>query len=373
MINAERATPKYKQVYEILNRQIGGKWVPGTPIPPENELCESYGVSRTTVREAIQLLVREGRLKKQQGRRTVVTTAPHRVSRRSEDVLRFGFCLNRNQFFHDAVLFVQGLLNKINAWHETLQLFPFEDGIDQRDFVMRLLRKGWVDGLIVWPMGDFNQVILGDLREREFPFVYVEEECFCPAWEAAPAPLKIVNRVSHLKRALWEIARNYQSIVSIAPRQHGVNEARAADFADRHWANGKGPSVRILEVGQDTKGVEEVKRCLAKMPKPTAFVIETPQLAGVVACALDAMGPTDPAEVGVLQTGLPQMKDIFADRFSTVATRHEQSGAAAAKLLLDRLHGLVSTRQLVMDDDWIDRGTLNVDMRRKTTKEGESI
>ena len=44
----------------------------GTQIPTEEELCDSYQVSKATVRQAVAELVREGFLKRQQGRGTFV-------------------------------------------------------------------------------------------------------------------------------------------------------------------------------------------------------------------------------------------------------------------------------------------------------------
>ena len=51
----------YKRMYEALKRQIVHKEYPvGSLLPPEPELEKEFGVSRTTVRRAIELLVRDG-------------------------------------------------------------------------------------------------------------------------------------------------------------------------------------------------------------------------------------------------------------------------------------------------------------------------
>lgn len=69
----------YVQIYSIILGKIdSGAWLAGTQIPSEDELCRIYDVSKVTVREAIQELVREGYLKRQQGKGTfVIYTMPH--------------------------------------------------------------------------------------------------------------------------------------------------------------------------------------------------------------------------------------------------------------------------------------------------------
>ncbi len=65
--------PKYHQVKQYLLENITtGKWTVGDKIPSEQELCTEYGVSRGTVRLAVDLLVRQGLLTRVQGKSTFV-------------------------------------------------------------------------------------------------------------------------------------------------------------------------------------------------------------------------------------------------------------------------------------------------------------
>ncbi len=62
------AEPAYKQVYTAIREQITGKrYDVGAILPPEPELEKEFGVSRTTIRRAIDLLVRDGFLSVRQG------------------------------------------------------------------------------------------------------------------------------------------------------------------------------------------------------------------------------------------------------------------------------------------------------------------
>ncbi len=68
------SVPLYQQLYHTIHAQIlDGAWRPGDKLPSEEQLCSLYGVSRVTVRTAIEKLVEEGMLIKRHGKGTYVT------------------------------------------------------------------------------------------------------------------------------------------------------------------------------------------------------------------------------------------------------------------------------------------------------------
>lgn len=65
--------PLYVQLYGILRgRVVSGELAPGDLIPAESELVASYGVSRITVRAALDQLVHDGLIDRQRGRGSFV-------------------------------------------------------------------------------------------------------------------------------------------------------------------------------------------------------------------------------------------------------------------------------------------------------------
>lgn len=72
-INRNIPIPAYFQLKEYIKQQIqDGVWQPGEKIPTEAELCETYNISRTPVRQALKELVFEGLLTRTAGRGTFV-------------------------------------------------------------------------------------------------------------------------------------------------------------------------------------------------------------------------------------------------------------------------------------------------------------
>lgn len=69
--------PLYLQLRDDLRRMIAvGQFKDGDAIPPEPVLCETYGVSRITVRRAVAELAAEGLVEKVPGKGTFVRGAP---------------------------------------------------------------------------------------------------------------------------------------------------------------------------------------------------------------------------------------------------------------------------------------------------------
>ena len=74
MINKHSPIPIYLQIEQLLTEKISkGELQPGDSLPSEPNMSEMYGVSRMTVRKAVDYLVRQGVVERQRGRGTFVT------------------------------------------------------------------------------------------------------------------------------------------------------------------------------------------------------------------------------------------------------------------------------------------------------------
>lgn len=81
-------SPLYQQLMSRLKNDIlAGVYAAGARIPSEQVLCDTYGVSRVTVRKAMLDLVQEGLLVRRQGKGTFV--AGERIQRDLQQITSF--------------------------------------------------------------------------------------------------------------------------------------------------------------------------------------------------------------------------------------------------------------------------------------------
>jgi GntR family transcriptional repressor for pyruvate dehydrogenase complex len=88
----------YEQVAEQLLGQIGARHLkPGDPLPPERELTESFGVGRSSIREALRMLESQGVITGANGGTFVVAEAANPL----HSSLQLVFALDNETGVHD--------------------------------------------------------------------------------------------------------------------------------------------------------------------------------------------------------------------------------------------------------------------------------
>ena len=74
-LDRDSVVPLYFQLQEVLKEKIEiGLWSAGEALPPEADLCTTYGVSRTVVRQALAILEQDRQIIRVRGSGTFVAT-----------------------------------------------------------------------------------------------------------------------------------------------------------------------------------------------------------------------------------------------------------------------------------------------------------
>src|SRR5947199_23134 len=87
-LDKDSPNPIYLQIAEGIGELLKSGALPaGYVLPPERALCERFGISRMTLRQAMGLLDREGLIESRRGRGTVVT--PARLRKQQQELKSF--------------------------------------------------------------------------------------------------------------------------------------------------------------------------------------------------------------------------------------------------------------------------------------------
>jgi len=87
--------PKYMQITDLLRKQVLTQMKPGDRLAAEVELSRNFGVSRETIRQALEPLEREGLINRTRGRGSFVSerpvhVAPAKLTGMPEDLVALG-------------------------------------------------------------------------------------------------------------------------------------------------------------------------------------------------------------------------------------------------------------------------------------------
>lgn len=97
-------TPLYYQLQRIIKEDIeSGLYKVGDVIPTEKDLVDTYGISRSTVRQAVLTLVNEGYLKREKSKGTIVISQTGR-SRFIGGLISFTEEMDRRQIPHSSII-----------------------------------------------------------------------------------------------------------------------------------------------------------------------------------------------------------------------------------------------------------------------------
>lgn len=84
-LDESEAGPRYMRLQNLVRQAVNDRrLVNGEALPSERDLCEGYGLSRVTIRKAIDGLVGEGLLERRQGAGTFVAGGALAASKRVE-------------------------------------------------------------------------------------------------------------------------------------------------------------------------------------------------------------------------------------------------------------------------------------------------
>lgn len=174
---------KYNMVKDhILDWIKAGKVSPGEKIPSENELVQTFGVSRHTIRQAVGELVNEGYLYREQGSGTYCS--PVLPSATNEPVERSGNGKNIGvitTYMSDYIFpsIIRGIESHLASKGYTLTLSCTDNNVEKERQCLDLMIDRQIDGLIVEPTksSNYNPNIKYylELEQQQIPYLMINQ------------------------------------------------------------------------------------------------------------------------------------------------------------------------------------------------------
>lgn len=115
--------PKYYQLTAIIRSKIeSGEWKPHDPIPSERHLETLYNVSRTTIRQALGILIRQGYLYREHGRGTFVS--PQKLQKGVTELTSFSEDMQKRGLTPGDIILEMGYVDVPPTIGQLLDLDP---------------------------------------------------------------------------------------------------------------------------------------------------------------------------------------------------------------------------------------------------------
>ncbi|GAA1696260.1 LacI family DNA-binding transcriptional regulator [Fodinicola feengrottensis] len=174
-ISGQPKIPRYEQVkQDLLGMVSRGEYVPNEPFVSQREVCERFGVSTTTAIKALNDLVSDGVLIRQQGRGTFVAERPAPVKPTRRGSVRSIACVIHGMGPHLSAI-VSGVESVCADLGIQLVLSDSKASVEVQDRSIRRALDNGVSGVVLYPVdGDSPSPAVAELVRRQVPLVTVD-------------------------------------------------------------------------------------------------------------------------------------------------------------------------------------------------------
>ncbi len=325
---------KYRDVKDRIARKIeSGSYALGERLPSEKDLATAYAVSIITIRQAVELLAREGYVEKVQGSGTFVRHLRPSTHRAMWGLSVPSLC----DLWYPQI--AEGLEEVAAA--AQAQVVVFSTDLDEYpgDSIRRAVAMG-IQALAVLPSmrRPLDPASLLELTERKFPYVCGGE---FPANITAPRVLCDLYHDGRIS-AEYLLDLGHKRIAFLSQPPQSLSQAVFTGYRDALVAAGLSPwptAGVYAETIEELDIYRAVRALLSLSPCPTAIVC-TYEVAAHVACqaALD-VGLRIPADLSVMGYGGVDLGLEPEFSISTVEVPKRRMGTEMGRMLLKLAKG----------------------------------
>ena len=334
---------KYQLIAEdIRNAIIRGELTIGKQLPTEMETVKKYSTSRPTVTKAMEVLVSQGYIVREQGRGSFVADRDKEMKVRTMKVISLILPFGSESSYHRTELeMIRGAEAALKRAGYYLMIHYATQDADEEIDIIRKCRYEISDGIIVYP-SSLNDMFLElfDMALDDYPMVFLTRMSDPSFLFVGSDNIKVGQQAaSHL------IECGYDETYFVSPIKISSNytiRERFMGFTNVLKSNGRSINRNAVWEYEGLISTEELRDRVAKAisgSKRVSFFATDESIALQLLQVLDDLQVAVPEKVGVVGV---DSHDIFIDtrwQISSVQQDTYHIGETAANVIIDRLKG----------------------------------
>lgn len=330
---------KYMQVVDWIRERLdSGKLRNGDKLESENEICASFHLSRQTVRRALAILEREGRIMKVQGSGTFVSSGSETVPVINQNLSR---TITIMSTYTDGYIFPRILQTMVKSLGEAgydARILFTENRLEQeREYLQRMIEDEAGSPLIAEPvmsgLPNPNLEYYEELRRRGIPVLF-----FHSSYEGLDIPCIRMDDVEAGRLATdYLIQKGHRRISGIFKLDDGQGRRRYQGYLKALRQNG-------IELREDrvcwTDTMEMLHFGIMK-PKLdmrlsgcTACVCYNDEVAHELTSFLEQEGKQIPRDLSIVSIDNSELANLNSIRLTSVAHPMELLGQKTAENMI---------------------------------------
>jgi DNA-binding LacI/PurR family transcriptional regulator len=350
---AQRAEPKYARLKNHLLVELKqGRLKPGEALPTEVELAGRLRIARSTVRQALGELDREGLIQRVRGKGTFIHRDVHRRLRRGLNV--FGLVMPKTQTGQYPALQHGFERAAARAEHQVIVSSTDNDVSRQADVILQLLEKE-VAGVAMVPTTaptPVHQILA--LRKQGIPVVFCHRRVDGIAAPLLALPFHEVGRMAgeallrhgHRRVAMFLTRRDRWALAYLESMREALRKG-GGDAPDEfvHFGSESPTDVKLDERAAG----EAVRKMFSRPDRPTGIMCGFDSVAETLYLLLGRLGLRVPEDVSLVGFGGRDRRGAILQRLASVVIDGAETGRRAGELLSEMCDGI----RAIDDDDEI--------------------
>ena len=362
----EDSKTKYQELITVIMQWIeDGSLKPGSKLPSENDLSETYRISRQTVRKAIGILEEQGIVRRVRGSGTYVN------DRRRENLEKHNRVAVITTYL-DSYIFpkiIMGIEQSLFERGFSVQMSFTNNTIERERTVLKdILKRDDVAGIIVEGtrsgLPNPNLDLYRKLMGRNIPILFINT--FYPELKV---PHVSINDVEAARGAVdYLIACGHSKIGTIQKLDDGQGRLRYLGYLKAMQGAGLPVCDRNL-VWVDTREAEELSdsrdKVIKRLQDCSAILCYNDQIAFQVIKMLRSQGiriPEDISVVGIDDSDLARLSEI---PITSMSHPKEQMGERAVAMLLEMIEGKTNIKDYEYEAQVVARGSVKKIMKEE--------